>query len=1112
MSKKYLFFYVMLIVNFQVNSQHCQKLHDVYHKSPKKALRHVRIDKQEYEVIVSGGGGAARAAAALLLAVLRNRLLYVSRLDPVHRNVCELMTKSLALAPAAILNHKDCGIGNDIDRITSLSTPSLPVNLHFMARLSTTSGCIIESWTFLKNNNASTCGFLTTENVNVEESQGKFSKHCNQSPCIVVLTRNESSYDNQILQEFEKRASVAKLNVALITFDTDTSFRREVFNLYNSNKTYLFIDENIWINDPDVVQLEFPPCPRADTKCLSGLIVNAPKAILVGDGEDVKDYAPPIYKLMNEFSPKPEHIKDVLLKESMLDTHSIEEAACFWALRNKIEFDKWYKIKEKKLPPEYLINLIICKNDSNIEIYKKVSEVVNINFLWRDIKELDYRINAMPLNCTNIHELRIALSYKQNDLAGHIVFGWHPGLAGGSNAVQYTQIPLMVAGPANDSLLGGSTYASSGRLTDLTRAYRHFLYQCEWSRVAIISDFTEYSKSFAEAILSERNLNHFQITVGHETISQGLREMKSRDARIIIVNTDCILADAILSEVVNVFSPLTNYVWIVRDWCVIENRTKIEALVHFTIEFSWRGGKVFGGSNELRLNLSEIPVLMQRNITIVPEISYLADALLQLGHGFAAYRRRDISRRYDLHGFGTAQDYYEAIGTVNVTGVAQTLKLNNFSVQEPLVFVGRWTGNERTSVAIWKLTNSTVVKIWAAINDTDSCYSMLGSAKISDRDNCIVRSDGDFTPRCHDVFIIVIITCVLFICIAIYVAQRMRQKRLLAENEALMARLLESRQEKASALIGFLVDRGSVRLLHEIGSGCYGRVRFAELTRPGRGTLVVAAKELHEGVLSMAEENEILREACVLARLEHNNVIRLMGVCLVDGPPLVLMEHAIYLDLQRYLIERRHVAMKLVYDKEADNEMSDECLNQWARDAACALEYLTERRLVHRDIRAANCLIDKKRSLKLADFGMARELDEEDSTYMTCRKGLFPVLWMAPESLKEGVFSLASDIWATGVLLLEIATIGARPYGDWPTWRVLSHVVDGGRPPLPPDASMQMRKLLQRCWHMNPEKRITATELREYLTNNPKVISIALLSPELPLIAPIQEADIKFLT
>ncbi|XP_047515224.1 uncharacterized protein LOC125056236 [Pieris napi] len=1110
MSKKYLFYYVMLIVNFQVNSQYCQRLYEVYHNSSNKVQRHVRIDKQEYEVIVSGGGGAARASAALLLAVLRNRLLYTARLDPVHRNVCELMTKSLALAPAAILNYEDCGIDSNIDRITSLSRPALPVNLHFMARLSITSSCIIESWTFLKNISALSCGFLTTKNFNLDKSQGKFSKQCNQSPCIVVLARNESSYDSEILQEFDKRASVAELNVAIIIFDTDTSFRREVFTLYNSNRTYLFIDENIWINDPDVVQLEFPPCPRADTKCLSGLIVNAPKAILIGDGEDVKEYAPPIYKLMNEFSPKPEHIKDVLLKE--LDAHNIEEAACFWALNNKIEFEQWYKVKEKKLPPEYVINVITCKNGSYIDLYRKVCVVVNKHFLWRDIKELDYRINEMPLNCTNKHELQIAVASKQKDLAGYIVFGWHPGLAGGSNTAQFTQIPLMVAGPAKDSLLGESTYGTSGRLTDLARGYRHFLSQCGWSRVAIVSDDTEYSKSFAEAIVSERNLNSVQVTVSEDTISWGLREMKSYDARIIIVNTDCVLADAILSEVVKVFSPLTNYVWIVRDWCVMENRRQIEGLVHVTIEFSWRGGKVFGGSDDLRLKLSEIPGLMQRNITSVPEISYLADALLQLGHGFAAYRRHDISRRFDLHGFGTAQDYYEAIGAVNVTGIAQTLKLNNFSVHEPLVFVGRWRGNERDSVAIWKLVNTTVVKVWSAINDTDLCYSILGSAKISDRDNCIVRSGNDFTPRCHDAFILIMITSVLLICIAIYVAQRMRQKRLLAENEALVARLLESRQEKASALIGFLVDRGSIRLLHEIGSGSYGRVRFAELTRPGRGTLVVAAKELHEGLLSMAEENEILREACVLARLEHNNVIRLMGVCLVDGPPLVLMEHAIYLDLQRYLIERRHLATKLVYDKEADYEMSDECLTRWARDAACALEYLTERRLVHRDIRAANCLIDKKRSLKLADFGMARELDEEESTYMTCRKGLFPVLWMAPESLKEGVFSLASDIWATGVLLLEIATIGARPYGDWPTWRVLSHVVDGGRPPLPPDASMQMRKLLQRCWHMDPYKRITATELKEYLTNNPKVISITLLSPEPPLIPPLQEADIKFLT
>lgn len=64
--------------------------------------------------------------------------------------------------------------------------------------------------------------------------------------------------------------------------------------------------------------------------------------------------------------------------------------------------------------------------------------------------------------------------------------------------------------------------------------------------------------------------------------------------------------------------------------------------------------------------------------------------------------------------------------------------------------------------------------------------------------------------------------------------------------------------------------------------------------------------------------------------------------------------------------------------------------------------------------------------------------------------------WMAPESLASGVFSAASDAWALGVLMLELATLGARPYGAWRPPKVLQYVRDGGCPPLPRDASYHL--------------------------------------------------------
>lgn len=211
---------------------------------------------------------------------------------------------------------------------------------------------------------------------------------------------------------------------------------------------------------------------------------------------------------MKEFSAKPEHIQDVLLKESLSNVYNIEEAACSWALSHKIEFEQWFKIKQKNKPPEYAINVIMCNNDIYADLYTKICDLVNLEFLWKDIKELDYAIYRISLDCNNTHQLKNVLLRRQKNLAGSIAFGWHPGLAGGADAAQYTQIPLMVAGPAHDSLLGDSTYATSGTTSDLAQVYRYFLSQCEWSRVAIISDYTEYSKSFAESIVSERNLNY----------------------------------------------------------------------------------------------------------------------------------------------------------------------------------------------------------------------------------------------------------------------------------------------------------------------------------------------------------------------------------------------------------------------------------------------------------------------------------------------------------------------------------------------------------------------------------------------------------------------------
>ena len=99
-------------------------------------------------------------------------------------------------------------------------------------------------------------------------------------------------------------------------------------------------------------------------------------------------------------------------------------------------------------------------------------------------------------------------------------------------------------------------------------------------------------------------------------------------------------------------------------------------------------------------------------------------------------------------------------------------------------------------------------------------------------------------------------------------------------------------------------------------------------------------------------------------------------------------------------------------------------------------------RYVHRDLACRNCLVNASRTIKLADFGMARPMFENDY-YRFSRRGMLPVRWMSPESLADGIFTPMSDVWSYGVLLYEIITFGSFPFQGLSNNQVLEAVKSG---------------------------------------------------------------------
>lgn len=269
-----------------------------------------------------------------------------------------------------------------------------------------------------------------------------------------------------------------------------------------------------------------------------------------------------------------------------------------------------------------------------------------------------------------------------------------------------------------------------------------------------------------------------------------------------------------------------------------------------------------------------------------------------------------------------------------------------------------------------------------------------------------------------------------------------------------------------------------------LGAGSCGIVYggHARLGPSGAGAWTAVAVKTLRTDASAAEKLDFLSETETLKGLEHENVVRLLGLVTRAGPPRAVLELAALGDLRSYLAARRGA-------EGGAADVTPRTLTRWALEAARALSYLRARRVVHRDVAARNCLLSARRTLRLADFGMARR-GADCEQYQLARRGLLPVRWMAPESVSRGVFSPASDVWSLGVLYTEMVSLGALPYAGLHNWQVAERLRAGLCPPAPAGCP-RLSALLTACWRPAPPDRPTAAAVAAFLADRPRLVRAA---------------------
>jgi len=254
---------------------------------------------------------------------------------------------------------------------------------------------------------------------------------------------------------------------------------------------------------------------------------------------------------------------------------------------------------------------------------------------------------------------------------------------------------------------------------------------------------------------------------------------------------------------------------------------------------------------------------------------------------------------------------------------------------------------------------------------------------------------------------------------------------------------------------GTTLDFNDVVVREKVGAGSFGRVHRGKWL----GVDVAIKFFTHEDAI---KKNSFVKEVEMLESLSHPNIVNFYGQSISNE--------------NEYCIVMEYLPFTL-FDVIKSHDLSEQEIVRIMKGVASGTRYLHHQSILHRDLKPSNILLNTNLEPKIADFGISRSYDGDGECQMT---SIGTPLYMAPENINRSCYSSSADIYAFGMIFLQMFTKQRlfHEMGDKNMLCILFHVAKNNvRPTIPDHVPVDLKLLIERCWNSNSSNRPSAEEI-----------------------------------